>query len=119
MNGYLLAQALQTSVLIVKAAMIAVALVATLLAVGILIAVFFLCRLVRWYRNADQADTVPDPRPPLPHRTKPAARETAWGINLALRDQCERLYSLPPRHPGPDRLWQAIHDDQAKEADDV
>ncbi|MFF7130336.1 hypothetical protein [Streptomyces sp. NPDC008240] len=51
-------------------------------------------------------------------RTAPAptaaVRETEPGINLADHDACELLWSMPARHPGLDRLRQAIRDEQKK-----
>lgn len=40
--------------------------------------------------------------------------DTTPGIDLAARDECELLYSLPARHPGIERLKAAIRDEQQK-----
>jgi hypothetical protein len=42
----------------------------------------------------------------------PPATDTRPGTNTAAADMCEQLWALPERHPGPERLRQAIRDEQ-------
>lgn len=46
--------------------------------------------------------------------TRPAALDTEPGIDLALQDECELLWSIPSDSPGWDRLRAAIRDEQQK-----
>jgi hypothetical protein len=93
------------------------AIAATLL-VGL---VFVMCRLVSRYRRADQE------KPPLPPEPAmlTAVLDLEPGRNLALRDECQRLWSMPAYGEVDlddldarlDRLRAAIRDEQHKQGD--
>jgi hypothetical protein len=57
---------------------------------------------------ADQPDT-----PPL-QSTQPAVLDVEPGINLADRDECELLWAMNARNPGPERLRAATRNQQQK-----
>ena len=69
---------------------------------------------VRDVWDEDRERWTPRPTPPLPRRVAAPVIDTRPGIDLDARDTCELLYNLPARHPGPERLWQAIRDQQQK-----
>jgi hypothetical protein len=87
----------------------------TVLAVCVGIAGFaLLAQAVTRYREADAqveeilTDTLPGPAP------LKAIRDVEPGINLALADECARLFNMPEREPGPERLRAAIRREQQK-----
>jgi hypothetical protein len=78
------------------------------LAIAGVIALGFAVAIWRAGRHVDELITS------IPARTTPPVLDVEPGIDLPLRDECELLYSLPARHPGPDRLRAAIRDQQQK-----
>ena len=113
---------------VVKGALVAVEVIASLAAVVLVVGGCLLVRAVRRVRLADQQPVwdvrdedrerwTDTPAPPLPRRITPPVVDTRPGIDLGARDTCELLWDMPARHPGLDRLRQAIRDQQQKEAD--
>ena len=126
------ADVVQAGMAVVKGALVVVEVIASLAAVVLVVGGCLLVRAVRRVRLADQEPApgrdvwdedrerwTDTPVPPLPRRITPPIVDTRPGIDLNARDTCERLYNLPARHPGLDRLRQAIRDQQQKEADDA
>jgi hypothetical protein len=86
--------------------------------------------MLRWQiRHARTADAERDrilfgstqqpETPPLSPQPVPAAPDNEPGIHLADHDECELLWAMNARNPGPDRLWAAIRNEQQKGAGDV
>lgn len=113
---------LSQRLLIGGAALAALFLVVLALVGGFLLLAEFVDR----YRQTDTkqaaflAGTLPEPTPVT------AVIDTTPGINLAARDECERIWSMPAHEPadldlnaGCDRLRAAIRDQQQKEAGDA
>jgi hypothetical protein len=81
-----------------------------------------LFRLAARYRRACREQAV-RAQPFLEERTRPAqvtaVLDVEPGRNLDLHDECELIYGMPARQPGPERLLWAIRREQHKEADDA
>jgi hypothetical protein len=97
-----------------------------IVALLITLAVLFLRWQIRHARAADAErdrilfGTPAQPETPSPGpQPVPAAPDNEPGIHLAHHDECELLWAMDARNPGPDRLWAAIRNQQQKEAGDA
>jgi hypothetical protein len=121
-TGRTIADALQTGETVVDGAVLAVGFLSTIAAALFLGLVFVFFRFVSRYRRADQARRcarqafIESPLPPTQpvRQVTPAVLDTRPGTNLAAQDECELIWDMAAREPGPERLWWAVRDEQQR-----
>lgn len=117
MNGRLIADAFQTSYTVINGAELAVGFLAVLTSGALITVALLLYALVSRYQRTDREQEAKAQKS-LEECTPPvqvtAALDLEAGRDLGLQDECELIYGMTARDPGPERLWWAIRDQQQR-----